>query len=299
MCNRGICHNDLRPENILISADGFVTLIDFDQATRTPPFWALIRSFTGISIGQGEVHGSVLTVVKRHVKSRLSPRTIRVLKRMLRPNNGDGQRLPCLPNNASPQLRALLEGWRLAQKSDATSPDARLAYYSLEFEGVHLPGERPWMERFEEVLAATDYTGKRVLELGCNMALLSSFLLRDAGAAAALAVDVDDKILKAAQLVASALSVTPALRQVDLDDSGDWETPLSDFEPDIVFALNVLNWVQDKDRLMSFLGRFDEVIFEGHETPEVEAKRFRDVGFQRIDLLGISERGRPLLRCRK
>ena len=46
-----------------------------------------------------------------------------------------------------------------------------------------------------------------------------------------------------------------------------------------------------------FLGRFDEVILEGHDSSRTERNRLRQVGFTEIELVDTSERGRPLLRA--
>ena len=64
-------------------------------------------------------------------------------------------------------------------------------------------------------------------------------------------------------------------------------------------ALSVLHWVQDKERFLAFVGRFDEVIFEGHDSSRTERSRLRQAGFTEIDLVDTSERGRPILRARK
>ena len=60
-------------------------------------------------------------------------------------------------------------------------------------------------------------------------------------------------------------------------------------------ALSVLHWVQDQGRLLAFLGRFDEVVFEGHDSSRIERARLREAGFTEIDLVDTSERGRPIL----
>jgi hypothetical protein len=131
------------------------------------------------------------------------------------------------------------------------------------------------------------------------MALLSTFLLKDAHAAAALAVDRDPQILAAAALVAEALGVRPQLCRIDFDRDRDWEDRLEAFCPDVVVALSVRHWVQDKARFMAFLGRFDEVIYEGHDSSRTERRRLLQAGFTEIELVDTSERGRPLLRARK
>ena len=300
VCRRGISHNDIRAQNVLLAADGAVSLIDFDQATRTSLVAALARSFTGLCVGGGAVWASFWTIPKMYLRKRLPRPVAALLRRVLGRGRSRAQtKLPALGASASRTSKQLFKAWEVAQASDASAPGATLAYYSLEMEGYHFPGERPWMDRWDVLKRVADYRGKRILELGCNMALLSSFLLKEMGAAEAMAVDVDEAILLAAEHLSQAFGVRPRLVQQDLDDPAPWEERLAAFEPDIVFALNVLNWVADKKRLMAFLGRFEEVIFEGHERVAVEAKRFEDVGFPSIEFVGVSERGRGILRCRK
>ena len=145
----------------------------------------------------------------------------------------------------------------------------------------------------------TDYEGKTILELGCNMGLLSIYLLKEAGAANSIGVDHDKKILESAKLISEVFEVNPVFRQINFDSAKDWESELSSYKIDVVFALNVLNWVNDKERFLRFLSNFPEVIFEGHDTTEVERKRFEQVGFNTIEEIGYSERERIILKCRK
>ncbi len=297
---RGISHNDIKPENVLITRDNSVSLVDFDQASRATFLQAFASQFLGISIGGITMCHSVTSILKYHFIRTLPPKVVDVLRRLKRRRKSRRLRtLPDLPPDASSQLRTLREGWRLAQISDANAPGSGLAYYSLSLEGYCFPGERPWIERWNMLRSATDYSGKRILELGCNMGLLSTFLLKDCDVKAAFGVDVDAKILDAAKLISTAFNVKSDLKVIDFDDPGDWEMTLIDFKPDIVFALNVLNWVQDKQRLLAFLGRFQELIFEGHDSFAIESKRLSGMGFKHIDVVGISERGREVIHCRK
>ena len=207
--------------------------------------------------------------------------------------------LPPLPPAASAEQRALHAAWRIAASSNASSPGERIAYHELEFEGLSLPGERPWATRWRELARITDYRGKRVLELGCNQALLSIFLLKEAGCAAALAVDRDPQILEASVMAAFAFHVRPELRRIDFDADPDWEAELAAFRPDVVFALSVAHRVRDLARFLAFLGRFEELIYEGHESARSERRRLAAAGFSAIELTHSSERGRPVLHCRK
>jgi SAM-dependent methyltransferase len=196
-------------------------------------------------------------------------------------------------------VRALHEAWRIASDANASAPGRAIAYYELESAGLCFPGERPWAARWQSLRRVTTYADRRVLELGCNMALLSTFALKETGARAALAVDRDAAILSAAAKVALAFGAQPQFQQVDFDRDPGWEDQLEAFAPDVVIALSVLHWVQDKARFLAFLGRFDEVIFEGHESSRIERGRLRQAGFTEIDLIDTSERGRAILRARK
>lgn len=296
----GISHNDIKPDNILITNDNSVSLVDFDQASRATFLQAFASQFLGISIGGITMYHSLTSVVKDHLRRSLPPKVVDVLRRLKQRRESKILRtLPDLPPDASSQLRTLREAWRLAQISNANAPGSGLAYYTLTLEGYCFHGERPWIPRWNMLRSATDYSGKRILELGCNMGLLSTFLLKECDAKAALGVDVDARILDAAKLISTAFNVKLDLKVIDCDDAGDWDTTLIDFSPDIVFALNVLNWVKDKKRLLNFLGRFQEVIFEGHDNFAIESKRLNGIGFKEIDVVGVSERGREVIRCRK
>jgi serine/threonine protein kinase len=297
---RGVSHNDLVPRNVLVTDSGKVSLIDFDQSTRCNNVLALIRQFFWIRTGQGEIKASMITFIKEYLKTRLSEKSIRRYRKLKSKIwQKKINRLPYIPESADSKVKTLLDAWKIAQKSDASSPDMSIAYYSLNFEGYHFPGERPWEKRWKTLRDITDYSEKRILELGCNMALLSAFLLKERHAKKALAIDSDDSILEAAKCFASVLGVSPIFQKYDFDSPDNWEMKISDFSPDIVFALNVLNWVNDKERFLNFLSGFDELIYEGHDSLDAEIERLKSVGFSKIDMITQSERSRYVLHCTK
>ena len=299
LARRGVRHNDLRPENIMVGEDGRVHLVDFDQASRGGLVECLFAGL-GLRIAGAPVCNGLLAPLRERLQARLSPRLIRVLRgRRLRCGRGQAEALAVLPPDAGPEVQALHDAWRIAAAARASSPGEPVAYYQLTFEGIRFPGERPWQPRWERLRRVTIYAERRVLELGCNMALLSTFALKDAGARAALAVDADPAILEAAAKVAAALKVAPTFSKVDFDRDPGWEEQLERFRPDVVIALSVLHWVRDKARFLAFLGRFDEVVFEGHDSARTERRRLCEAGFTAVDLIDTSERGRPLLLARK
>jgi hypothetical protein len=93
--------------------------------------------------------------------------------------------------------------------------------------------------------------------------------------------------------------VAPEFRRIDFDRDAGWEDRLEAFRPDVVIALSVLHWVEDQARFLAFLGRFGEVVFEGHDSSQIERERLRRAGFAEVDLVDTSERGRPILLARK
>jgi predicted Ser/Thr protein kinase/predicted RNA methylase len=303
--SKGIAHNDIILSNILVDASDCVSIVDFDQATEISAYIAWIVNFTGAGMGMRKSFGTVSSIIvelaKPHIKENVPDPVIEILRKVMRSFNRfkQNKRMPSINQKADSKLHRLEEAWTLSKKSDANSPGMPICYYELWEGGYCFPGERPWSERWKTISSATDYKNKRVLELGCNLSLLSCFLLKEAGAKKALCVDGDTRILAAAQFVADAYGVAPLYKRVRFDDSEDWESELVRYRPDVVFALSVLNWISDKQRFLRFLSRFKEVVYEGHEAKEIEEKRLVESGFSSVKLLSVSERGRFVFLCQK
>ena len=239
------------------------------------------------------------TILKDYLRKHF-PNFLYSLKKLLgRKPEFENHELPAIKEDADPKLKKLLDAWRIAQKSNASAPALPLAYYAIDFGGYHFPGERPWNERWNRLKSLSNYKRKTILELGCNMGLLSVHLLKESGAEKCIGVDHDKKILESAKLISEVFDVNARFEQINFDSSKDWEGELLSENIEILFALNVLNWVNDKDRFLNFLSNFPEIIFEGHDTREIERKRFEKIGFNIIEEIGYSERERIILRCRK
>jgi predicted Ser/Thr protein kinase len=297
LARRGISHNDYRLNNFVLSHDDQWFLVDFDQATEEPPPDALIAGFSGLMPrSKSRCHGSVLTVLKESCMSSAPAAVKRFLRGLVRRRLS---KCPAIPAEAPRAVHNVLKAWQIAQRSDASSPGEQIAYYALDYGGYHFPGERPWVDRFSQIRRAIDVRGKRTLELGCNLGLLSHFMLMHEGALEAWAVDTDANILEGASLLADAFGTSPHFLQVNFDRTPDWEEKLLPYSADVVFALSVLNWIKDKDRFLHFLSKHNEVLFEGHESTRVEEARLRKCGFSTVRPVARTERGRDLFYCSK
>ena len=197
----------------------------------------------------------------------------------------------------------LSKAWDIAARSNASYPGKYIAYYSLDIEGRRFPGERPWEERWEYIGRALreacggDLNGKRVLELGCNLGLLSVWAAREGAVCQGYEYEAD--ILEGARLTASAFGVSDRCRwsQADFNKKEVTDSIVGDF--DICTCLSVMNWVRNKDNLINFLSTHRMVIYEGHDNDQVETDRLRRAGFSDIERVAVSERGRGVFLARK
>lgn len=300
----GCSHGDLHAGNVGRNVDNGMSVFDFDQACVDHPLRCVMRDIFGLGMcertseislfnrlrdvrGVGFVYRAVVRL-RREVLKFMS----RIGLLSGRQNYLSGSTLrqrAMLQDDHS--LETLAEAWSVASRSEASAPGVDTAYYSIDIVGVNFPGERPWILRWDRIRKEVDFKGKRLLELGCNMGLLSIHA-KLWGASYCLGVDVDKEILWAAELAARAFGTDVAHRQLDLGDSFQWEEELKGF--DIVSALSVLHWIKNKDRVWSFLAKHKEVLYEGHESEQEAESNLIRAGFTRIVRLGTTERNRQI-----
>ena len=294
LAKKGISHNDLLPRNIIVSKNNKISLIDFDQASSENFFKAILMSYFFIFFRQKKYYkNNLLNMFKYFLTKKISNETIVRFKRFFYPSYFT---LPNKKNLKSDELKKLLQAWKIAAKSNASSPGINIAYYSFDFEGVHFPGERGWKERWKILNNITNFNKKKILELGCNMGLLSSHIKFHNPSCKILGIDHDKNIIKSAKIISEALNVDCNFKCVDIDKDIE-KNEYKNF--DIIFCLNVLNWVKNKSKLLNFLKNSKELIFEGHDNYKTEKARLRSIGFKKIKLVINTERNRPLIHCKK
>jgi len=262
---RGVIHRDLRPDNVLVSEDGAVSLIDFDQAVAGAH-----------DTQQVDTRGAKRGVVPPCISL---PEFIDMLG---------------LGGEYDAVVEQLEKAWRMAGRSDASSPGRNIAYYHWLFGHIELPGERDWLSRWDLMYSALRevFPGARVLDLGCNLGLVATHCMLY-GAEKVTAVDVYDDILDAARLLAKAAGVEVDFRRGDLNSS-DFVDRLLDHEYDVVLALSVAHWIEDRDQAARILTSAPALLFEGHSPASEEADYLRGLGFAKVQLVGYSERLRAM-----
>lgn len=189
-------------------------------------------------------------------------------------------------------LKLLAQAWTIP-----TGGSNGKSYNQITLNGIDFPGERNWNERWALIQGATNYQNKKILELGCNVALASTYLLKYRNAGLCTAIDRPDDLLalhgmpyliQAADMIHQAFHVSPHILQIDMNHA-DYEKELG-YDYDILFCMSFLKWVDDKDRLLEYLSHFREIIFEGHEEDAIEIQRFQNKGFQ-YRILGKTQVG--------
>ena len=302
LSQQGIVHGDVKAENLLLDQKGNPWLVDFDQAQRSSVWRSWLANLLGIRSRGVVIHYGAPALMKRWVIDLLPLPVRRVLASLKRTLTGHAASvvspLQPLPTDASDHLKLLHLAWHLGMNSDANAPGQHVCYYELDIQGFRLPGERPWEPRWRMYRKAINWKGARVLELGCNLGLLGVFAM-SGGAEDVLGVDADSVILDANRLVQQAFQVTYRTTRCDFNAATNWEDELTAFRPSIVTALSVLNWVSDKDRFVRFLGRFNTLLFEGHDDISAEITRLQAVGFNRFERIGRSERDRSVILAAK
>jgi 2-polyprenyl-3-methyl-5-hydroxy-6-metoxy-1,4-benzoquinol methylase len=292
----GLRHGDLHKDNLIFLSDGTTKILDYDQAVFTTPLKAFLGDFFGI--GEFPAKRCALRFLLQLLLSKL-PSPIRSYLRLGALVRRRRFRAGRPKLKASKTGADLSDIWNQAIVSAANSPGDRKSYYSLVYEGCIYQGERPWEVRWAPICNGIRFKGKRLLELGCNLGLLSCYALHAGALPGGIGVDHDPNIIKAAKEFARFAGVDVHFCILDFDEDHCWEDKIATEEFDIVSACSILQWVKDKNRMLSFLSRFPEVLYEGHDPMVNEIARLKRAGFSSISILTISERGRAVLLAQK
>ncbi len=187
---------------------------------------------------------------------------------------------------------------KLEEISKCNTSGNGLCYYSMTHNNKTYHGERTWESRWSLIKDCMDFKDKSVLEIGCNMGLVMTYLKKFRNTGKSVGVDQPDHMLiatnkkdtiKAAKLLASALSLDDlSFVQMDLNTQPYEQMLGTDF--DIAVAMSIYKWVDDKERFLNYLSKFKYVLYEGHEADDIEIARFAKYGFK-AKILGATQIG--------
>lgn len=170
-------------------------------------------------------------------------------------------------------------------------------YYGATINKKIYTGERNWDERWNLIKDCIDFNGKSILEIGCNMGIAAIYLKKFKQTSITVGVDQPDELLKAsnkkdtivaANLLAKGFGVDVGFKQIDLNKE-PYEQLLGQ-EFDVAIAMSIYKWIDDKERFLQYLSKFKHVIYEGHDSDDVEIERFAKLGFK-AKILGKTQTG--------
>jgi len=259
---RSIQHRDLRSENILIDQSARVILLDFDQA-RMPT----TDDDFGNEWDEDRACAGIGGLIKQV-----------------------GWQADFLQTAG-----ALSLAWELGRHSAANSPGKHACYYRWQWGPLSLEGERPWTTRWQVLSAIFAGSSGRFLELGSNLGMLATYAALHGWNAHGL--ERDGVAVAAARIIAGSLGSAATFSEADLTSAETWGN--LDQTYDLVSALSVVHWLPDPSLVEAFLARQPKLLFEGHRSAAEESDYLRKLGFTSVDLLGYSERLRPILLAHK
>jgi SAM-dependent methyltransferase len=172
-------------------------------------------------------------------------------------------------------------------------PKKGARYYDFDLNGLHFKGSRPWQERWDLISNATSFENKKVLELGSNVGICSIFIAKYLPVSSVVAVDHERSFTRLCSRMQDVFEVEFPVYCLDLDHDSFEKTLGYDY--DIVICMSLYNWVKDKTRLLKYLSHFSQVIYEGHDSKEIEVRRLEKAGFKYHKLLGYGKEIRPVL----
>ena len=164
----------------------------------------------------------------------------------------------------------LLEaGWGRAARWNTTA-GKWLAYSSLTVGGVHFPGWRPWFLRWTWIREALTFEGRT----GSTSAAASGSSVASRSSKERVGGRSRRRRLIPRGRAADRyrLRSPPRFEQLKLGSSDGWQARLP--SADIAVAMSIGEWVDDKKAFFTFLSRFPELIYEGHDSLRIEHDRF-------------------------
>ena len=181
-----------------------------------------------------------------------------------------------------------------------------IGYHSIELDGVYYRGQRDCVQRLEYCKKICDFTGKQVLDIGCNIGgmlfPLSNIIAKGYG------IDYDVKAIKAANAIKEYKNVCNlSFLEFDLDEQ-PLDIMFNQFEHvDVVFLYSICMWIKKWKELIDVISLNSKILFietNGSENQQREQIDYCKMKYNDVSLIydkSLDDRGqhnRKLYVCR-
>ena len=322
----GVVHKQLRARHLFLRNDGSVTCIDFGGSRVTVPILAL---FANVSTAWGLIElitrcqADVQSMRHYGTASRSGLRTARekflriastaagIARRICRPSKPPAvfsqhrtrAELQWLLNRESrggPNSERMPSGavdW-LRRSSEfvnsAGSRDLRIYEDTFKFEldDYFLRGRGQWGYIWEHIRQTVEFTGKRIVDLGCTQGMCATFA-RIEGAAEVTAIDNVPELVKAARCFANAFDINDN-RYICADIDG---VNLLEYNIDIVVLLSSRYGSDRESQVKELLSTSAAFIYQTRGDREEEIRGLMSRGYI-VTPIATSGTGREIVYAR-
>jgi hypothetical protein len=122
---------------------------------------------------------------------------------------------------------------------------SEFGYHSFDLFNIHIPGQRNPKKRFEKIKKFYDFSGKNVLDLGCNT---GGMLFHIPEIKQGVGIDYDEKCIESCTIFKERLNFSCSLQfyKADLNNFSVEEfCKEKQFAPDIIFLLSIGSWIKN------------------------------------------------------
>lgn len=187
----GVYQGDLKPENIIFDGD-VCYLIDYDQAIFDEAL-------------KGMPFDEFLLFIKKHGEEYYGIDVFSIY-----PEYFDYESFHTYVKG-----HALKIGQTSLLRKQVTTLEMDGFYHTIQTDNVYLKGVRDSEER-EQVLNTLEFeVGEKVLDVGCNLGLLSMYL--DKRGCDVVGIDLDPYVVKAAQMISNIEQGSAVFKNIDID----------------------------------------------------------------------------------
>lgn len=297
----GVVYKQFRSRHIIQRPNGGIAFIDFGHSSIAHPLVALWRNFALLRFENGSWQwGRVVGVVREMRRSQSGePKSIKNNPAGLQRWRINARRLP----HARAEYLSIMPGDLIAARYFSAMEECLHTLIEAEpnlcgeliefhFAGYGIAANHDWGFLWDHIISVVDFTGKRVIDIGCGMGAVGVFArLEDSVGVASF--DSVPLFLEAAQNFADALRITGNdYREMDWAAlaNGSMEPP----NGDVVTVLSARIDDISPAQAVEFLSHYPEIIWRTNHADTVR-ECLLDKGYRTIDIIMKDPDGSQIL----